>query len=256
MTEQQINTFWWFLEGRAGGMGRPGFNRCHWFDLSLEGGVLLTWIGEGAARHGSFDGLGPYLEAYGPKVAPFFDLSVEQVKARLDRLLQPDELQAALEHLNASTGVLRDVSPGPDGVMRYALETAPLRQDLAALKRLDISVIVSLMELPPAPELGEAGFEVFHLPVGDVTPPALDQVRAFSEILQRALDTGQRLVTHCLAGVGRTTTMYLASALLQGRPWEELVQHVALCNPRYQLKGPQVEFLRRLAGSAQSSGEK
>ena len=257
MTEQpQINTFWWFLPGQAGGMGRPGFNRCHWFDLSLEGGVLLTWIGEGAASEGSFADLGPYLEAYGPKVAPFFDLSVAEVKVRLDRLRDPAALLAALERLNASTGVLRDLAPGHDGVVRYALETAPLRQDLAALERMGISVIISLMEIEPSPELRAAGFEVHHLPVSDVTPPALDQVRVFSRILHGALEAGQRMVTHCLAGVGRTTTMYLASALLQGRPWEELVQHVALCNPRYQLKGPQVEFLRRLAGSAQSSGEK
>lgn len=228
-------------------MGRPGFNRCHWFDLSLEGGVLLTWIGEGAAREGSFAELGPYLEGYGPKVAPFFDLTTEEVKVRLDRLREPASLLAALERLNASTGVLRDVSSGPDGVVRYALETQLLRRDIASLRRLEISVIVSLMELEPPAELHRAGFEVFHLPVSDVTPPALDQVRAFSEILDGALDAGKRVVTHCLAGVGRTTTIYLASALLRGSPWEELVERVGICNPRYQLKGPQFEFLKRLA---------
>ncbi len=245
--KELARTFWWFEDGRAGGMGRPGFNRCHWFDLPLEGGVLMTWIGEGAAREGSFAGLGPHLDAYAPKVAPFFGLTEAAVRERLDRLKEPDELLIALERLNASTGVLRDVGPGSDGVVRYALETEPLRRDLAALLRLEISVIVSLMDIEPAPELREAGFEVHHLPVGDVTPPTLEQVRAFTKIQQEALGAGKRLVTHCLAGVGRTTTMYLASALLQGRSWEELMEHVQRCNPRYQFKGPQVEFLRRLA---------
>ena len=235
-------------------MGRPGFNRCHWFDLPLEGGVLLTWIGEGAARQGSFSGLGAHLDAYAPKVAPFFDLTEAQARARLDRLKEPAGLLAATEQLNAQTRVLRDLRADPDGVVRYELDTSQLHHDVAALGRLGISVLVSLMEIEPAAELRQAGLTVFHLPVGDVTPPSLDQVRAFARILSDARQRGERVVTHCLAGVGRTTTMYLAAALLGGRPWEELMAHVEQCNPRFQFRGPQVEFLRRLATQAPGFG--
>ncbi len=247
MTDPEIPTFWWFEAGQFGGMGRPGFNRCHWFDLPLEGGVLLTWIGEGAAAEGSFAGLDAHLDAYAPKVAPFFDLTEAQARARFDRLKEPAGLMAALEQLNVKMRVLRDLREGPDGVVRYTLDTSQVRHDVAALQRLGISVLVSLMEIEPAAELRQDGLDLHHLPVGDVTPPTLDQVRAFGRILGDAQERGQRVVTHCLAGVGRTTTMYLAAALLNGRPWDDLTAHVARCNPRYQLRGPQVAFLRRLA---------
>lgn len=242
-----MQTLWWFIDDAAGGMGRPGFNRCHWFDLTLEGGVLLTWIGERASRRGTFHDLGPYLDRYGPRVAPFFGLTPAQVKARLDRLLEPAALMAALERLELQTTVLQDLDQGPDGVVRYTVDPRPLGRELEALSQLGVEVIISLMSTPPDPELVDAGFVVHHLPVPDLTPPAHEQVYAFTDLLMGALDGGHKVVTHCLAGVGRTSTMYLASGLLLGRSWDELAARIKVCNPRYQFKGSQTAYVEQFA---------
>jgi Polymorphic toxin system, DSP-PTPase phosphatase len=251
----ELKTLWWFVEGQAAGMARPGFNRCPWFELGLEEGVLQTWIGERShlARAAFDDDLGPYLDAYGPKVAPFFDLTAEQVKQRLDRLLDPDELVAALERMKARAGVLASIWKEPGGDVAYQLDRGQLQRELAELRRREISVVISLIAPPPDPALAAAGFEVHHLPVEDLTPPSLERVAAFSDLLFSALDDGKKVVTHCLAGVGRTTTIYLAASLLRGVPWDELVARVKICNPYYQFKGRQVSFLEQLAVDVLSS---
>ena len=45
------------------------------------------------------------------------------------------------------------------------------------------------------------------MPVEDITPPSRDQVYTFAETLCTALAADKTVVTHCLAGIGRTTTM-------------------------------------------------
>ena len=62
---RQLRSFWWFLEGRVGGMGRPGFNQCHWFELSFEEGLLLSWLGKQHLPTGVFRGrVGAHLELF------------------------------------------------------------------------------------------------------------------------------------------------------------------------------------------------
>ena len=72
---RQLRSFWWFLEGRVGGMGRPGFNQCHWFELSFEEGLLLSWLGKQHLPTTPLDGLWSYLDVYGLQVAMFYELS-------------------------------------------------------------------------------------------------------------------------------------------------------------------------------------
>ena len=83
---RQLRSFWWFLEGRVGGMGRPGFNQCHWFELSFEEGLLLSWLGKQHLPTTPLDGLWSYLDSYGPQVAMFYELSADVASERLSRL--------------------------------------------------------------------------------------------------------------------------------------------------------------------------
>ena len=43
---QQMPALWWFIEDRVAGMGRPGFNRYHGADLSLEEAIVFSWLGQ------------------------------------------------------------------------------------------------------------------------------------------------------------------------------------------------------------------
>ena len=84
--QRQLRSFWWFLEGRVGGMGRPGFNQCHWFELSFEEGLLLSWLGKQHGAIAILTDLWCYLDQHGPKAAMFYGLRPDAARARLNRL--------------------------------------------------------------------------------------------------------------------------------------------------------------------------
>jgi protein-tyrosine phosphatase len=250
-----LKAFWWFLEGRVGGMGRPGYNQCHWFDFSLEEGVVFTWLGKQPLTTMAIDHFWQYIDAYAPKVALFHGLSVVEARHRLHRLRERTTLDTVLTSMNAKAGILQDVCWRDDdtkALLCYTPNMQRLQHEIALLKQHNVSVIISLQEHPFDLPLLAQHFETYHLPVEDVTPPSQAQVYAFAEILCNTLAAGKTVVTHCLAGVGRTTTMLMAAYLVQGYAWPELVAWVQGCNPHFQFKGQQVAFLQTLAADIAS----
>ena len=246
---RQLRSFWWFLEGRVGGMGRPGFNQCHWFELSFEEGLLLSWLGKQHLPAPALDHLWSYLDSYGPKVAMFYELSPGAARDRLSRLRERATLLAMVERMNAKTGIFDDVSWVDDDA-QPALRLLPSAQrrqhEVALLKQHNVTVLISLLEQPlDHPELGN-DFELYHVPVEDITPPRHDQVYAFAETLCSALAADKTVVTHCLAGIGRTTTMLIAAYLVYGYSLQELTAWIRVCNPHFAFRGSQMAFLQEL----------
>jgi hypothetical protein len=247
---RELKAFWWFVEGRVGGMGRPGYNQCHWYDLSLEEAMILSWLGKQPQTSSMIESLWEYLDVYGPKVAPFYRLSPAKVRCRLRRLQDRDTLRTVVQSMNAKAGILQDVTWQDNGthtMLHFLPNVQRLQHEVAMLKHYNVSVVISLLEQPLDQAALEADFEMYHLPVDDVTPPSYEQVYTFAAILHTALAAGKNVVAHCLAGVGRTTTMLLAAALVQGRAWDELVPWLRTCNPHFQFRGRQVAFLQELA---------
>lgn len=247
---RQLRSFWWFIEGRVGGMGRPGFNRCHWFDLSFEEGLILSWLGKQHLPAPALDGLWSYLDSSGPKVAMFYGLSSSAARDRLSHLRDRAALLAMVERMNAKTGIFDDVS-WVDDQAQPALRLIPSVQrrqyEVELLKQQNVTVLISLLEQPlDHPELCN-DFELYHVPVEDITPPSRDQVYAFAEMLCTALAADKTVVTHCLAGIGRTTTMLIAAYLVHGYPLQELAAWVRVRNPHFLFRGSQVAFLQELA---------
>lgn len=245
-----MQSFWWFIDGRAGGMGRPGFGRCHWFDLSFEEGVLLSWLGKQQHTTCPLISLWSYLDHYGPRVAPFYGLSIAEVHNRLHGLRGRSSLLAALEQMNKKARVLDDilwVESYQEAALRFTPSVRAVYDDIAFLQGQRVSVLISLLEQPFDQAILQEAFELYHVPVEDVTPPAHEQVYAFASILRKALQDGKNVVTHCLAGVGRTTTMLMAAYLVQGYPLPDLVNRVRRCNPHFAFIGRQATFLQELA---------
>ena len=247
---RQLRSFWWFIDGRVGGMGRLGYNRCHWFDLSFEEGEVLSWLGKQHVAVSALADLWRYLDQHGSKVATFYGLRPDEARDRLNRLRDRDALLAVLQSIRAKTGIFDDVSWVDDGTqpaLRLTTSTQRRQHEVALLKQHNVTVLISLLEQPlDHPELRN-DFEVFHVPVEDIAPPSRDQVYAFAETLLTSLEAGKTVVTHCLAGIGRTTTMLMAAYLVQGYPLEELTAWVQGRNPHYLFHGSQVAFLQALA---------
>src|SRR5262245_17478578 len=151
--QHQLRSFWWFLEGRVGGMGRPGFNQCHWFELSFEEGLLLSWLGKQHLPVSALDNLWSHLDSYGPKVAMYYELSPGAAQDRLGRLRERATLLAIVEQMNAKTSSFDDVS-WVDQQSQPALRLLPSvrrrQQEVALLKQHNVTVLISLLEQPLA----------------------------------------------------------------------------------------------------------
>jgi protein-tyrosine phosphatase len=155
-----------------------------------------------------------------------------------------------LESVHAKTGIFDDVSWVDDNAqpaLRLTTSARRRQHEVALLKEHNVTVLISLLEQPlDHPELRN-DFEVYHVPVEDITPPTYDQVYAFAEALCTSLDAGKTVVTHCLAGIGRTTTMLMAGYLVQGYPLQDLTAWIQVRNPHYLFHGSQLAFLQGLA---------
>lgn len=92
-----------------------------------------------------------------------------------------------------------------------------LEEDLARLAALGVCVIVNLTEetLPP----GVASrFRVEEIPIEALDAPTPEQVDRFCALVDAALARQERVVAHCLAGIGRTGAMAASYLVHCGLP--------------------------------------
>jgi atypical dual specificity phosphatase len=99
--------------------------------------------------------------------------------------------------------------------------------NLAALKRDGWTAIVSFEcdRLDPA-EIRRAGIEHKMICVEDFTAPTIDQLHEFNEFVDRKLNEGKKVLTHCYAGRGRTGTFLASRLVRRGASVEDAVAEV------------------------------
>ena len=179
----------------------------------------------------------------------FYELSPDVARERLSHLRDRATLLAMAERMNTKTGIFDDVSWVED----HAIPALRLIPSVAAATRGGTTQKVQRrgVDLPleqplDHPELCN-DFELYHVPVEDITPPSRDQVYTFAKTLFTALAADKTVVTHCLAGIGRTTTMLIAAYLAHGYSLQELTAWIRVCNPHFAFRGSQMAFLQELA---------
>jgi len=149
------------------------------------------------------------------------------------------------------------MSPKPksfDWVVQDCLAAMAWPYDLnAALEYLQeqgVRVIVTLTERPLRMALiEEFGFEYHHLPVMDFHGPTQHQIVEFVAIVDRAKAAGKRVVTHCLAGRGRTGSMLAAYLVSQGLSPKDAMADVRRARPGSIESLEQEEAIRGYAQS-------
>lgn len=110
--------------------------------------------------------------------------------------------------------------------------------DLAAIRKWGATAIVSLVEsfeldMLGVPALGQdamaVGFDWYHMPIPDMCAPGPSFERQWEEhwpFLRQRLASGERVLVHCLAGLGRTGTVAARILVEKGVEPVEAVRRV------------------------------
>ena len=120
-----------------------------------------------------------------------------------------------------------------------------MEHDLAALKRMGISRLITLTERDlPQDALQSHGLANLHLPIRDHEAPSLGQIQMLLKRMEMLLNKGEVLAVHCLAGIGRTGTVLAAWLVREGLTASEALRRVRLIDHQYVQSTEQESFLQ------------
>jgi hypothetical protein len=240
-----VKAFWWFRENSVAGMARPGFNSVRWTDLPFDEGILLAWIGAFPPGEVSFESFRDHLETYAPKVLKFFRMDCEESRKTLDVFRDPSGIELVLKRLNERLGVFEGFEVGERSV-RFSLNRKHLVLELEELRKRGVRRIVTLTEHHHFKEHLVGSFSAHHLGIVDLGAPTREQAKELAQIIAQSRRHGEAVAVHCLAGIGRTSTMIMAAHILLGERFEDLHAEIKIRNPYFVLTGAQGEFIHDL----------
>jgi hypothetical protein len=243
-----MKSFWWFEENAIAGMARPGFNCTQWFELSFEEAVLVGWLGQFSSGSTSLAAFQNHVSTYGTKILRFYPLSEDEKSKALQVFEDRSNLKKILSRLAQRSQLLQEYDVSESHI-HFQFNKARLDQEIEYLKGQGINRIISLTEAHHDKEALGAHFDTHHFSIGDLEPPRLEQVQQLSELIRAAKKNHEKIAVHCLAGIGRTSTMIIGAHLLMGEKLEPLKAQVARQNPTFVFAGKQAEFLQGLVST-------
>jgi atypical dual specificity phosphatase len=126
---------------------------------------------------------------------------------------------------------------------------ADVSDDLAALRRVGIEVLVTLTEYRREAEaIDQTGLRVIWFPMPDMGAPSIaDALSFFQEHMDPLLRASTSTAFHCHAGLGRTGTMLAACLIWLGQTADQAIDSARAAEPRYIQSNAQLQFLMNFA---------
>lgn len=245
-----MQAFWWYNTNSIAGMARPGFNGTHWLSLSYDEGVTYTWFARQTQFTGEIQDFINHIRNHGKKVMPLYAGIDEN---HLDKLIldlsEEKKMKSRLDAILAKTSGVKNVQIA-NGKLSFELNQEQLQKEIDYLKSQNIKEIVALTEDHHNTEILSQHFKLHHLAIDDLHAPKLSQAQDLVTILKEADKNKNAVAVHCMAGVGRTSTMILASQVLLGKGNDvDLKEQLVRRNPRIALSSSQHEFLTQVTAS-------
>lgn len=247
-----MKAFWWFKDNEIAGMARPGFNSALWLALPFDEATVLGWIGQHSSGPIDLETFRHHLQTRVPRTYKYHGLDAESGPRAIAHLHTAEGLAQTIDRLAKSLGIIKGFSLGTDH-LQIEFCSDRLADEIEMLKSHGIRRIVALTEKHHNRDRLAEHFDLHHISIEDLGAPDLEQVRLLVDVIQEARKDGARLAVHCLAGIGRTSTMLMAAHLFMGESYDGLAQRLRERNPSYSLTGPQGEFIEKVRQSLRPS---
>ena len=238
-----MKAFWWFKENSIAGMARPGFNCSRWFQFDFSEAVVVGWIGQFSSGPKSIESFRDHVRTYAPKIAPFHKVNKDEFSGAVRVFETNDGISKVFDRVSKRTKILEDYDVTANEI-HFELSRERLSWEIQFLKDQGIETIVSLTEDHHSKSDLSDHFDIYHISIRDLTPPNVEQVYQLANLIKDSKKDRKKVAVHCLAGIGRTSTMLMASHITMGEDAKDLEQILAKQNPAFQLTGSQADFLR------------
>lgn len=237
-----MKAFWWFKENSIAGMARPGLNALKWFDFPFDEAVLLGWLGKHSSDDLTLQSFHEHTAHYAPKIFKFYELDQKSGPQALEVFNHLDGIEGVMNRLADRSGYFSDYKVVHDKIsITYCSHR--LQKDIKHLLDQDISHIVTLTEKHHHKDQLQNHFDVTHIAIDDLGAPKEEQVHILAGVIQKAQTKNEKIAVHCLAGIGRTSTMLIAAHIVLGESKENLRQLIKKQNPIFTWIGDQGNFL-------------
>lgn len=141
------------------------------------------------------------------------------------------------------------LQPGAIGGLPRPGIVANLDTDLAGLRRLGVTLLVTLEEARTvdAAVLAAFGMKSRLFPIKDMDVPSVKSAIEFCQAIDADMRAGEIVALHCRAGMGRTGTMLACHLIFQGATPLDALERTREINPRWIQSRIQVQFLTKFS---------